>query len=841
MSLNYDNIPEEMRWDRQWCLAGPDDNGKYKAPHAAGPRGIFNIKPTSNVHWKDFETVREQAEYHAPCGLGYVLSKKDTYTCIDLDIKNAHNYPDKVDSNGKPVEWTSKEDIDRFHSIIKHFDSYTERSASGQGFHIWIEGTIPDGTGVKRDGVEVYCQERFIVCTGDVFLDRPIAKRQELLEVLLAEIKNGEEGDKDHKAELVEIDPVEEDQAIFDRAIGADNADKFISLCEGNFESYPSQSEADLALMSIFAFYTKSNSQCRRLFRMTKLGERIKANKNDVALDRILRIIRGRQAIEDQADVYAQAQSAMLLANLRATTLAAPAAPPVHTAASAPVPVPPAIAYPHPVPPPLPAVLANPMAIPLPEEMPPEQGIQFEAEEYDDIPTSGIDWPPGMVGALARFIYHGSPRPVREVSIVSALGLMAGICGKAFIIPQSGLNLYIVLVARSAVGKEAMHSGIANVLSFIRDAVPSAMSFVDFSDYASGPGLTKAVAANPSFVNVSGEWGRKLKRLAVEDGRDGPMQQLRTVMTNLYQKSGPSSIVGGIGYSDKEKNVASISGAAYSMIGETTPSTFYDSLTENMMEDGFLSRFTVVEYTGERPPNNENVVKKPDPRLFEALCALMTQAVQLNSRCLTQEVTKDPEAHQMLFDFDKECDKEINKTDDESWRQMWNRAHLKTYRLAALLAVGDNHICPVITKEHVEWALDLVRRDINLMRRRMNSGDVGIGDAPRERKVLSVIEKFLSAPVAPSYGVNEKMRVDGIVPRKYLQICTQKAASFTGHRNGQNAILDSTIKSLIDSGYLVELSKEKAIKSYEFHGRCFRVITLPMNSNKKRKFASGRK
>lgn len=824
MMVNYDRIPEEMRWDRQWCLAGPDEKGIHKAPHGFSARGTFNIKPLPNKHLQDFETMREYAEAHPPYGLGFVLTSEDCYTCIDLDIKNVHNYPNKIDSRGKPVEWTSEEDIDRFHRIIKAFDSYTERSASGQGFHIWVRGSI--GEGVRRDGVEVYSQERFIVCTGNVFLDRPIEPRQELLNVLVAEIKQG--SDDDHSFELQEVNQTESDATIFERAVKADNADKFIRLCEGDFSNYPSQSEADLALMSIFAFYSKSNIQCRRLFRMTRLGERPKATKNDVALNRILKIIRARQNVDAQADAYAEACTVALLAHVRGNAPAAPETAPYST----PIQIPP-LATPEPVQ----AAVSEPIR--MPEEIALESGYGYEEDPDVEEQRPGLDWPPGMLGALAKFIYQGSPRPVREVSIVAALGLMSGVCGKAFVIPQSGLNLYIVLVARSAVGKEAMHSGIANVMGFVRDSIPNAMTFADFTDYASGPALTKAIAANASFVNVSGEWGRKLKRLAMEDGRDGPMQQLRTVMTNLYQKSGPMSVVGGIGYSDKEKNVASVSGAAYSMIGETTPNTFYDSLTENMMEDGFLSRFTVIEYTGERPANNDNVVKNPHPMLKEAVCAVMQQALDLNSRFATQEVQQSEAAYKILYAFDKECDHEINKTADESWRQMWNRAHLKAYRISAIMAVCDNYLDPVIQKEHIDWAMDVVRRDIALMRRRINSGDVGVGDSSRERKILSILQKYLTAPVAPSYGIPEKMRADGIVPRKYLQLTTQRQTSFTSHRNGQNAILDATLKSLMDSGYLVEMSKDKAVNGYGFHGRCFRVISLPMNTKESKTVRSG--
>jgi hypothetical protein len=804
-NICYDNIPEELRWDRSWCLAGPDEDGRFKAPYSFGPRGIFKIKPTldGSGHWKDIETIADAAAMFRPCGVGYILSTNDVYTVIDLDVKNVHNYPNKVDHNGKPVEWTSEEDIARYRKIIEKFDSYTERSSSGQGWHIWVKGDI--GQGCKRDGVEVYSRERFIICTGDVYLNRDIKDAQDLLDILVHEIRSKSAP----KVQLLEIEESESDETIMERARNADNSDKFIALCNGDMTGYPSQSEADLALLSMFTFYTKSNAQVRRLFRTTELGQRKKAVKDDVYINRTLRMIRGREEQEDELDAAAAEAGQKLVNGLFAAQGIDD------------------FQYP-----PNMRVLDF-SALNLPTQAP--------ANDEPPQTESGLPWPPGNAGHLAYYIYQGSPRPVKEVSIVGALGMLAGLCGKAFCIPQSGLNVYMVLVAKSAIGKEAMHSGIANMLAAMRESEPNAMNFVDFSDYASGPALSKAVAANPCFVNVSGEWGRKLRRLGQEDGREGPMQSLRTVMTNLYQKSGPKSIVGGIGYSNKEQNVASVSGVAYSMIGETTPSTFYDALTETMMEDGFLSRFTIIEYVGDRPAHNELAVKEPPRELLDAMCALASRAIDLNGKYQTQEVGRSREAALILDEFNLECDQKINSSDDEGFRQMWNRAHLKAYRISALLAVADNNVFPTIEKRHAEWAMQLIRRDIAVMSRRISTGDVGAGDASRERKVLSLIKKFLKDGAPASYGVPEGMRTASVVPRKYLQMCTQKATNFTSHRGGQIQALDSTIRSLIDSGYLAEMAKDKAMSQFNFLGKCYRIIHIPMNTEEDREVRKARR
>lgn len=786
-------IPAELRARPQWLVAGPD-----KAPMSIDAQGrTYNASVTDPGTWLTFAAAANYAYEHG-LHIGYVLSAEDPFACIDLDVCDA----DSQKRKGKavdPEKWTSAQQFDWYWSITQSVDSYAETSTYGKGLHIWVLGNI--GHGCRRDGVEVYSQERFIVCTGNVVLDRPLADRQELLTNMVSQMRGAE---VQNLPELVEVEEDKTDEDVIEMACGASNADKFNDLCCGRWEQYgfPSQSEADLALMSMFTFYSKSNEQCRRLFRMTSLGKRQKAVKNDKYLNFTLTLIRGRQAREAEVEIDAIAQGKALVAELNAHAVQRQGSP-LHV-----------VGNPDRVmPAPGPAVAA--LAGPTPPAV---------AEANPD----GIQWPPGLAGQLAWYIYQSAPRPVKEVAIVGALGFLAGVCGKAFSIPQSGLNVYIILVARSAVGKEAMHSGISGIIKSAAMRCPTVYSYVSFADFASGPALTKECAVNQSFVNVAGEFGRKLKRIAQDDGREGPMSSLRTVMTNLYQKSGPQAIVGGMQYSNADKNVQSVSGVAFSLIGESTPGTFYECLTETMMEDGFLSRFTVVEYEGDRPPLNTQQMIDAPKALGDAVGELCQQVKMiLGTSNRNVPVGRTDSAAQIMWAFEQECDGQINGTLDESWRQMWNRASLKVMRIAGLLAVADNWLHPVVDKQHVDWALDLIRRDIAIMRRRIEGGDVGTGDHSRERKVAAVIEAYLKDGAAEGYGVPAKMRENAVIPRKFLQMRTQRISSFTSHKLGSTAALDMVLRSMVDSGYLVEVKKDVLVEAYAFHGKAYTVVSLP--------------
>ena len=786
------NVPEEMQKCDQWCVAVPGD----KAPKLAGINGLRNASVVNDV-WLSFDDAVTLARKHKG-SVGFVITEQDPYICIDLDIKDSESF----DALGEPYpisQWTTQDAFDRYQRILDSYDSYAEVSTSGKGMHIWIKGLMTSGC--RRDGVEVYPRDRFIICTGKTISkaeyivennviyispidksSKPVRKRQKLLDILISEITKFS---KDHKEpdKLEEISPTHSDDEVFQTGATAENAEKFIDLCNGNWKKYkyPSQSEADYALLSMLCFYSKSNIQVRRMFRATSLGNRQKATINDVYINRSIQYI--RQAFADDVTVEInldrQAKELKQLhdkGSLNAST----------------------------------------------------SKILTPLREFEESSKNGIDWPPGKTGELARFIYRSSPRPIKEVAIVAAMGFLAGILGKSYTIPQSGLNLYIVLVARSAVGKEAMLSGVSLLLANLRNSIPGIDDFINFDSAVSGPALIKMCSDTPSFVNVNGEWGRTLKRLADETRHDPSMDGLRTVMTNLYQKSGPGSIVGGLGYSSKENNVKSMGAVAYSMIGDTTPGTFYNAINLSTMEDGFMSRFTVIEYDGLRPELNENPVTKLDKKLSTYICEMVNHSIDLLGHNTHQEVGFDTVVRELANGFNRECDAQINSTDDESYRQMWNRSHLKLLRWCALQASFENHITPVVNMEQYEWALDVIKRDINTMDTRLKEGDIGAGDRSREKKLMSILKEYMQNGCSNGYGIPISMQQDGVINRRYIQMRISKLRAFSEHRMGSSFAVTHSIKSMEDCGVLSELDRLSVKNKYgPSLGKCYRITWLP--------------
>lgn len=785
-------LPSVLRERQQWLLAGPDAKGDLKVPlsiNAAGER--YPGSSTNTSTWMPFEHAVAVAAQQG-LGIGYVLSASDPFTCVDLDVKNAVNYPDD------PGKWSTPEQIALYGRILHGFNSYSERSQSGQGLHIWVLGKV--GQGLKRDGVELYSQERFIACTGDVVVDAPVEERGQLLHSMATQMRAVAQA---RASTLVEVDEEERDSYVFEMARHAVNQDKFLALCAGRWEEvgeYPSQSEADLALMSMFTFYSKSNEQCRRLFRSTELGKRAKATKDDRYLNTTLALIRARQEREAAAERKLLDNSKEQIARFAAQEVQR-----LEAAAAAQR-----------------AAAEAATLVPVAQERP-SVGPASVVQPVDSLPL-----PPGLCGEIAQFIYASSPRPVWEVSIVGALGWLAGVCGKAWVLEGTGLNLYVVLVARSAIGKEAMHGGV----TMLQDALMNkghitAQKFTDSSRFASAPALRKTLEDKRSFVNLCSEWGQHLSQMSAARSGDRHLTEFKSLMMELYHKSGPTNVVGGIAYSNKENTVASFSGAAFSMIGETTPEMFYECLTDTMMADGFISRFVTIEYNGPRPAENVDRIHVPSDALIAKCGDLCAQASRLMDSRQYQTVTYTERAWALRVAFRDECDHAINGTTVEARRQMWNRAQIKVMRIAALLAVSENSYNPMISEAHLQWAILVIRRDIALMTRKLDAGEVGTGDAVREQLIVTFCKNYLMQGAPKGYGVPEGLLKEGIVPRLYLQRRTQGMAAYKHAQQGATKAFNDALRSVCANGYLMEVDKAKMKLEYAFSGEAFRIMQLP--------------
>lgn len=726
------NIPAELRELHQWVIAGQN-----KLP--LNPRTGQAASVTDPDTWGSFDEAVRSGYKH----IGFVLSPEDPYTIIDLDD------PARQAQHGQEaVERATRVNA----KVAQTFESYTELSQSGQGLHIIVKGKVPSG--VRRDSVEVYSFSRYMICTGVIVKPLPITDCQDLLDVLYKEIGYTPTTD------LVDVEGPLSDEEVLDMAMNASNAEKFNTLCSGDMTGYPSQSEADLALLSILAFYTQDNEQVRRLFRYSALGKREKAVRNDKYLNFALSKIRAKQPPPvDMTELLALANKAT--------------------------------------------------------------EIQQQAPYCDTVPIPAYDQklktPPGLVGEIALYIYSSSVRPVEEVALVAALALVAGICGRSYNVSDYGLQQYLILLAKTGVGKEGAASGINRLIAAIRPKVPMVDTFVGPGMFASGPALVRVLDEKPCLLSVLGEFGLTLQQLCDPRANSAEVT-LRRILLDLYGKSGWAGILQSSAYADKEKNTKSVRAPNLTILGEATPESFFEGLAIQHIASGLIPRFSIIEYKGQRPPRNRNANQPPCAALTQKLIDLVTISLTTSNNQTCAPVQLDAAATATLDAFDAGCDHHMNESLHEASLQAWNRAHLKALKISALLAVGCNPHQPVITKDLAQWAIDFVVRDISTILERYSSGDIGTGQAKQDFDLRNAIEDYVQRPfdkVSKYQGVTKELHADRIIPYDYLRRRARSITAFNNDRRGAKRALEETLLDMVNAGILIQLPPAEIFNRYK--------------------------
>lgn len=1090
------NIPEELKLLNQWLCWKYEDIGSAKptkVPYNPITGGMAST--TNPVTWVSFDVACRAYSTGNYSGIGFVFTANDPYYFLDLD-----------DTNGDTKA------LERQQKIYKEFDSYSELSPSGKGLHIIGIGKIPSGR--RRSFVEVYSSGRYATFTGEVFNQKEITENQDKLTQLWEQMGEGGPQTFAYDGNLPQK---EDDKVIIDKATNAVNGDKFDKLLKGYWQDlYPSQSEADLAMIDMLAFYTQNREQIERIFHYSALGKRLKAQRKDY-LSYMINKSFDRMLPQIDFDGFKN-----VVENFKAEKIAGS----TNSKSTA-----------------FDAVNASASLAPV---------------------ANTIKLPPGLIGEIAQYIYHSSPRPVPEIALAAAIGLVSGIAGRAYNVSGTGLNQYVLLLAatgchakgtkilmydgtlravesiwpgelimgpdskprkvlglaygqdtmvkirptkgedfivnldhvlslshtvtkditnltvreyitknktfkhthklyktpvefinsnklpldpwflgamlgdgsfgpsirltsadacirakaakvidaldgrlttsqikgnkasqdayvklvksndksklqiiltelglwlskshnkfipeiyktasrenRLAIlaglidtdghlngpngydyiskserlsddvifiarslgfaaykticekysqngsggiyyrvsisgdleelpvtlaykkaqsrlqkknhlvtgftyeilfngdyygfqldqdhlyltgdftvhhnsGKEGMQAGISKLINIIKQQVPGAGDFIGPSEIASGQALFRYISnKSQCFVSVLGEFGLRLMQMA-NTNANGAEVSLRRMLLDFYNKSGHKDVAQPSIYADKDKNSAAIQSPAFTILGESTPERFYGCLNEDMISEGLLPRFLLIEYHGERVAFNENHGDVlPNAMLIERLTTLAANSLTIQNANNPRRVVNvifTPEAKKFASQYDKYCDKQINNSSKDIAKQLWNRAHIKTLKLAACIAVGCNMYDPCIEVAHLEWAISMINNDINMLSTKFDKGEIGYNT--QESRQVDEVTRMIKDYVLEDWdkikkycadAKIERMHTDKVISYAYLSRRLLSNAAFKNDKQGATLALKRVLQTMIDRDYIREIGRAELMNKF---------------------------
>jgi putative DNA primase/helicase len=251
---------QNIRDLRQWlCWRTEERDGKpTKVPYS--PLTGEKASTTDPETWAGYHKAVEAYRQHGYGGIGLVFSEDDPFCGVDLD--------GCLDPKTGELEGWARQ-------IVEELDSYTEISPSGTGVHILIRATLPEGR--NRNGrFEAYDRGRYFTVSSKHLAGTPqaIENRQEELQDVLRRVfeQPSADGSREPVAVPEQLENGLSDDEVIGKALAASNGERFSRLWAGSTDGYGSNSEADLALCGMLAFWTGPDpDRIARLFRHSGL------------------------------------------------------------------------------------------------------------------------------------------------------------------------------------------------------------------------------------------------------------------------------------------------------------------------------------------------------------------------------------------------------------------------------------------------------------------------------------------------------------------------------------------------------------------------------------------
>ena len=159
--MDYSRIPNELKELNQWVCSW--DNSKVPM-RAYERKAASSSDPTT---WSSFEQAVWAVENGYYDHIGFVFNSNNIVG-IDIDVGFEDGLMTPLCAD-----------------IMNACKSYTEKSKSGRGVHIFLHGDLPFSGKNNLHGVEIYKSRRFFICTGKVLLFSQIIDNQDAIDYVV--------------------------------------------------------------------------------------------------------------------------------------------------------------------------------------------------------------------------------------------------------------------------------------------------------------------------------------------------------------------------------------------------------------------------------------------------------------------------------------------------------------------------------------------------------------------------------------------------------------------------------------------------------------------------------
>ena len=419
------------------------------------------------------------------------------------------------------------------------------------------------------------------------------------------------------------------------------------------------------------------------------------------------------------------------------------------------------------------AVAAMPVAVPV-------EAVRVAPAPVKEEAPATLLTPPGIMGVVTDWVNATARKPQPAFAVQTAIAFVSTVLGRRFVTDQRNWSsLYLLNIGHSASGKEHAKKAVEDLL----DACGLG-HLVGPASYTSNSGLLSALHAQPSHLTVIDEFGKELEQASIKNNAraQGTMKLLIETWGRCDGVLRPQgySTFGMSGAEKKEINDRVIRNPALTLLGITTPDSFFETIGSAAARDGFLNRFLIVE--SETGPQVSRMVKQlPVPQAVQdwaqAMLALSDGLIDPSSTASAGlsptpvEVALSSAATELFVAFEAECIDLMKKYADTGLMEMFGRTNEIAMRLALCIACGCQEAAPMAVEgPHAAWAIQYVRHHAKRAVERLKTSVADSEFEASKQQVLNLLLKHADRGLTVAEINRSSLRFRGMTQRQQTEL-----------------------------------------------------------------------